>query len=229
MRKVKFATEKFYHVFNRGVDKRTIFIEQKDYVRFYACLFSFNDINYSGGARGINVEDVFLSRNLVTAEKKPLVQVVSFCLIPNHFHFLLEQVEENGISIFMHRLMKGYARYFNTKYERTGPLFDGPFKAVPVTRDAHFEHLPRYIHLNILDHVEPRWREGAITNWDHAQKILDSYPWSSHPVYMGQPQPLPVINDATARGLFSSNGMYKEFLRQWSTREAEFMNKKIYS
>ena len=81
-------------------------------------------------------------------ERQPLVSIISFCLIPNHFHSFLRQETDQGISKFLHRLSMGYTKYFNLRYSRTGHLFESAYKIVPVEQDAHFTHLSRYIHLN---------------------------------------------------------------------------------
>ena len=147
----KFTENKIYHVYNRGVEKRKIFLEDKDYFRFIHDLFEFNDsnnppnTNYYFDPKITVVEPRYLKRS--KANKKPrklLVEILIFTLMPNHFHLLLKQRTENGISRFMQKLGMGYAKYFNKKYERTGVLFQGKFKAVTLEKHAHFLHIPRF-------------------------------------------------------------------------------------
>src|SRR3989338_11193064 len=148
----------FIHVLSRGVDKRNIFLDKQDYLRFIHDLFEFNNqepannisYHFSGRANGVirspitNGEDTRKVRRL-------LVTIHSFCLMPNHYHLFLSPRVENGISIFMRKLNIGYAKYFNQKCERTGTLFESRYRSVPVTEERHLLHLPYYIHLNPLD------------------------------------------------------------------------------
>ncbi len=227
MRRVEFVPQNFYHVYNRGVDKRTIFQNHNDYLRFYTSLFVFNDENYKG-LFGLDVpailrefgDQVTKRSDLVT---NPLVNVVSFCLMTNHFHLMLEEVSSGGITRFMHRLATGYVEYFNKKYDRTGRLFEGSFKAVLVKRDAQFEHLPRYIHLNALDLTDLKWREGKIEDWSVAEKFLDEYPWSSHNAYLNKPQILPVVEKSLIGKILDTPEKYRVFLNQWSSRDLNFV------
>lgn len=190
MRKIRFVDENIYHIYNRGVEKRKIFLNNKDYFRFIHNLFEFND-----EAPAINL--YYKKPILKSYEAKPhnikiyhkrklLVEILIFCLMPNHFHLLLKQKRENGVSEFMHKLGTGYSMYFNQKYERTGSLFQGTYKAVPISSDAHFIHLPYYIHLNALDLIEPNWRNGEIKNLNKAIKFLENYRWSSYLDYIGK-------------------------------------------
>lgn len=124
----------------------------------------------------------------VTVGAKPrkiLVGILSWCLMPNHFHFLIRQIVEGGITLFMRKLGTGYTLYFNQKYERSGVLFQGTFKAILVENESHLWHLPFYIHANPLDLIEPSWREGNIKNPDRAFKFLETYRYSSHLDFLG--------------------------------------------
>ncbi|KKU73680.1 MAG: hypothetical protein UX98_C0005G0056 [Parcubacteria group bacterium GW2011_GWA2_47_26] len=191
-------------------------------MRFYTSLFVFNDENYRG-VLGLDVNavlhqfcDQVTSIGDLVTKRKPLVNIVSFCLMPNHFHFLLEQIAEQGVPRFMHRIALGYAEYFNKKNDRTGRLFEGPFKAVLVQRDAQLEHLPRYIHLNALDLItDLNWGEGKIADWARAEKFLEEYSWSSHGMYLNKPQLLPVIKKAIVEQIFDTPEKYINFLKQW--------------
>ncbi|MBI4135819.1 transposase [Candidatus Uhrbacteria bacterium] len=216
MRTTQFVNGQFYHIFNRGTEKRVIFQDNADFRRFYESMYLFNDGNFSNPGGRSSLRDGVPS--LRDDTRDPFVQVVSFCLLPNHFHMLLGPLKDGGITEFMYRLGMGYARYFNKRYERTGRLFEGTFKAVHVARDAQFLHLPRYIHLNALDLTHYNWREGKIQNWIAAEKFLDQYPWSSHPVYCGQNQQLPIVDRGVMAEIFPTPDAYRKFLREWSGR-----------
>lgn len=142
-----------YHVYNRGVASQPTFSNQKDYERFLLCLsyYRFKDLQLrlSKLLQVHKDEREKILSNLKTADDKT-VDLIAFCLMPNHFHLLLKQISDGGISKFMKQITDGYTRYFNTKHQRVGPLFQGAFKAVRVETDEQLLHLSRYIHLNPL-------------------------------------------------------------------------------
>src|SRR3989344_2815034 len=160
MRKTIFTNGGFYHIYNRGTDKRTIFLDEDDMGRFFQRMEEFNTLEPIGNI----YEHSFLSnfpkklgdrasklRAGKTPPKKKLVNFICYCVNPNHYHFLLEQITEKGIEKFLHRLGTGYTMYFNNRYKRTGVLFQGKFKAVRVNSNEYLLHVSTYINLN--DHV----------------------------------------------------------------------------
>lgn len=221
MRKIPFANNHIYHIYNRGVEKREIFLDKKDYFRFIHDLFEFNDETPAGKFSDKSSE--FLSEMKFPTVKKPkrtpLVEILCFCLMPNHFHLLLRQVVENGITNFMHKVGTGYTMYFNQKFERTGSLFQGPFKAVLVKNDAYFLHLSRYIHLNPVELIEPNWKREGIINWDQANKFLESYRWSSYLDYIGIKNFPFITNRELLNSIFPNSEDYKKFTTSWLVTE----------
>jgi len=142
MRNLEFIIGEYYHIFNRGNNKREIFLEKYDLDRFFISMLEFNSEDPIGSIyeHGFEKEKI---------ESKPkLVEFVCYCLNPNHYHFALKQLVENGIAKFMHRLGTGYTKYFNKKYENTGSLFQGTYKAKHVDTNEYFLHLSAYINLN---------------------------------------------------------------------------------
>lgn len=186
MQKPSFVNNKIYHIYNRGVEKRNIFGDDKDRFRFVHDLFEFNDtkpalnLNYYFGKQSMEVEPQYIRK-----PRKLLVEILAFCLMPNHYHLLLRQKLDKGIIAFMQKLGTGYTMYFNQKYERVGSLFQGRFKAILVNNDTHLLYLPHYIHLNPLDLAMPDWREKEIINHKKVMKFLESYRWSSFQDYIG--------------------------------------------
>jgi len=183
MKRPRFANDCFYHVYNRGVDKRKVFLNNKDYRRFFYSIKDFNDKNSSINLfRRVSVSgntiDVGNRISHKIVDREPLVEIVSFCLMPNHFHFILRQIEDWGVSRFMQKMGIGYTNYFNQKYERNGVLFQGKFKAVLIDRDAYLNYLKQYVYLNPLDIIEPGWKEAGLKNWRKAKKFLESYRWT---------------------------------------------------
>ncbi len=192
MRKLQFIDDHIYHVFNRGVDKRDIFLDDQDYFRFIHNLFEFNDENpvtNSGHFFGPHIMDVESRvkhfRRKEKTPRKRLVEILLFTLMPNHFHLLIRQKAEKGIAKFMQKLGTGYTMYFNKRYERDGVLFQGKFKAVFVDRQAHFLYLPSYIHCNPLE-LRHKYRGSASINWREGMEFLENYRWSSFLDYIGK-------------------------------------------
>lgn len=147
-RKKAFGNGEFFHVYNRGVDKRIIFADPYDIQRFFQSMTEFNAIDPIGSL----YENSFHKLHGSTVEfRKKLVNIVAYCLNPNHFHLILEQLVDSGISEFMKRLGGGYTWYFNNKYKRSGSLFQGKFKAVHVDSNQYLLHVSAYVNLN--DHV----------------------------------------------------------------------------
>lgn len=220
MRKVPLVTGEYYHVYNRGVDRRCTFEDGVDYGKLYQSLYLFNDANYrnTGHEQYFN-ETLLAAHEVLQDERNPYVSVLSYCLMPNHFHLMLLQRQDGGISKFLHKLGIAYTQHFNKRYDRTGSLFKSTFKVVHVENDAQLLHLPRYVHCNALDLTALNWREGQVKDWGVAQSFLDSFPWSSHRVYMGDKQELPVIDLAEARKIFPDVASYTSFLKEWATRE----------
>ena len=141
MRKTPFAKGEYYHVYNRGTDKRNIFIDQLDLNRFWESILNFNQTEPIGSM----FEYSFRKAN---AKVKPLVQFVSYCINPNHFHFLITPIQDKGIEKFMQKLGNGYTKYFNNKYKRSGVLFQGKFKSKHVGSNEYLLHLSAYINSN---------------------------------------------------------------------------------
>ena len=215
MRRPKFANENLYHVYNRGVEKRKIFLDKGDHFRMVHNLFEFNDIAL---AENIYYKSYELrSHNFKedNRERKPLVKIHAFCLMPNHFHLLLEQIEDNGVSEFMKKIGIGYAMYFNLKNERSGTLFQGRFKAVHVKDDSHLIHLPYYIHLNPLDMIEPNWRNKEIQNHKKTVEFLNSYRWSSYLDYAGKKNFPLVIETNFLEEIIGKGSEYEKKVFDW--------------
>ncbi|MEI7918534.1 MAG: transposase [Candidatus Saccharibacteria bacterium] len=148
----RYSTDSYYHVYNRGVEKRAIFIDDQDYAVFVALLKRYLDINADGGSRGRSYVDV-----------KDGVDVISFCLMPNHFHLLLYQIELGAITKLMRAVCSSYSTYFNKKYQRVGALFQGKFRAVPVLSNAYLQYISRYIHLNPTNYLD--WEWSSLKYW----------------------------------------------------------------
>jgi len=206
-----------YHVLNRGVDKRKIFLEDKDYLRFIHDLYEFNDEEPAPHPRyrQIQSEDVRRPHINVKKERRRIVDLLAFCLMPNHYHLLLIPKKPEYLTLFMKKLNGGYAKYFNEKYRRTGTLFERRFKRILIEKEEHFTHIPYYIHCNPLDLEYPEWRNREIKNPQEAIKFLEKYRWSSHLDYLGIKNFPSVTQREFLLNVFGGEKGYKEAIENW--------------
>jgi len=151
-RKTSFENKEFYHIYNRGVEKRDIFSNYFDLCRFFQSMEEFNVIEPIGSVYENrfrkNKMKAKTNKNQLGSEASKLVNFIAFCLNPNHFHFILEQVSDKGIEKFMHRIGTGYTKYFNNKEKRTGVLFQGVFQSKHIDSNEYLLHLSAYVNLN---------------------------------------------------------------------------------
>lgn len=132
-----------YHIFNRGVAKLPIFRDRRDYNRFLETLYYYQ---FQGPKPQFSQLERFKDLNFEKNQK--IVEIICYCLMPNHYHFMIKQLQDGGISEFINKLSNSYTKYFNARHERVGPLLQGQFKAVRVETEEQLIHLSRYIHLN---------------------------------------------------------------------------------
>jgi len=150
-RKEALVNDRYYHVFSRSIAGFNIFNGPEEYERMFSLisLYSHADFDYRfSHFTRMTDTDQQSAIDKVNNSNDYLVEIVAYCLMPTHIHLLLEQVKDKGIVKFMARVLNGYARYFNTKHQRTGPLWSGRFKSVGVDADEQLLHVTRYIHLN---------------------------------------------------------------------------------
>ncbi|MDA2922906.1 transposase, partial [Patescibacteria group bacterium AH-259-L07] len=178
-RKVTFVNNQFYHIYNRGVEKRDVFMNEKDYLRFIHDLYELNDQNLVENSSFRFNQNYRLPVSIVK-QRELLVNILCFCLMPNHYHLILEQLKDNGIPRFMQKLGIGYVNYFNIKYERVGSLFQGRYQAIHIDNENYLLHLSRYIHLNPVELIEPKWKEEGIKNLKKIKEFLRDYRWSNY-------------------------------------------------
>lgn len=202
MRRVIFAADEIYHVFNRSIEQKPIFTNKREYSRAIIALDFYRFQNPSLRLSKVLLlekekrEEFFLK---LKQKGKKLVEIVSYCLMPNHFHFLLKQKVNGGISKFVSQFSNSYTRYFNTRRKRIGPLFQGIFKAVRIENDEQLVHVSRYIHLN------------PVVSFVIKEKDLDVHPWSSLPEFLGN-QGRGICDKRIVLDLFSSKEKYREFV-----------------
>ena len=181
-RSISLVEGESYHLYNRGVDKRTIFLDKADYKRFVELLY------LSNSSHSFVVRDIY--RNYISIyeyeKEDPLVAIGAYCLMPNHFHILATPLVEDGLTKFMGKLGTGYSMYFNKKYERTGALFQGKFKAEYADTDEYLKYLYAYIHLNPVKLIDKDWKEQGTKDATKSYDFAASFQYSSLPDYLGQ-------------------------------------------
>ena len=173
MRNIRIAPGEYYHICNRGVNKQVIFHDLADHARFlFLILYLQSPIVFSNMSRQTNwfvkhrVFNIRMESQKKVVEKRT-VELIAFCLMPNHFHLMVKEVEESGIASYMQRILNSYTKYYNTKYQKSGHLFQGPYKAVHVETNGQLVYLSTYIHRN----------RRELAGWKNKE---DQYVWSSY-------------------------------------------------
>lgn len=191
-RLIPLETNYYYHIFDRGVEKRAIFSDQRDYQRFLQTLIYYQ---YQGPKPRFSTHHKFKIRNF--SQNPKIVEVICYCLMPNHYHLLVKQNIDGGIKEFMQKVSNSYTKYYNTKHNRVGPLFQGTFKAVLVENNEQLLHLSRYIHLNPLV--------------SEIVKDLSDYPYSSYLNYC-QGEASALANNKFILDFFNNPTEYQKFI-----------------
>ena len=176
-----------YHVLNRGIDGRNLFLDSGDYVRFIHNLYEFNDTAPALGLSRRNMPDADVGHRKSYIRKR-LVKIHGWCLMKDHYHLLISELSEGGLVKFMMKVNIGYAKYYNERYGRRGHLFQSKTKKILIESEAHFLYILHYIHLNPLDYLKgtTKWRErdkSTIKNAREALEYLNRYRWSSYMDY----------------------------------------------
>src|SRR3989344_7939630 len=176
LRKVPFVLGEYYHIYNRGNSKQTIFHDKEDYDRFMKLIF------LSNGRKNFKIH--FIGNEIYDFYRgKPLVNIGAYCLMPNHFHLLLTQTNNGSISKFMQKLTTSYSMYYNKRREHTGTLFEGKFKSEHAKDDRYLKYLFSYIHLNPVKLLCHNWKEEGIKDKKHALTFIEQYKFSSYQDY----------------------------------------------
>ncbi|MBI5645025.1 transposase [Candidatus Kaiserbacteria bacterium] len=194
-----------WHVLNRGVEKRNIFLDVRDRFRFVHGLLLFNTKRPANNTTYILSDNHNDFRSRYDPEER-IVDVHGWCLMKNHYHLLLSDKVDGGLTLFLRKLNIGYAKYFNERYDRDGALFQGKTKKVPIRKDAHFLHILNYIHLNPLDFdsANKGWRNVGIKDLRGASTYLAKYRWSSYQDYCGHKNFPSVTNTEYFSGFFKN-------------------------
>lgn len=189
-RKIFFEKYKPFHIISRAVEERKIFATEDDCYRLIFQLYaanvgkpSFNlwrkDIIKAAKAL-LEGEDI--SPKFIIKKHQPLVLILDFSLVMNHYHLFLLPNIENSVPLYIQKLNRGFAGYFNLKYNRKGSLFGGPYKSIPIEGEYQAAAVSRYVSIiNPLDVFQPGWRQEGLKDWRKAVEFLGNYPFSSFP------------------------------------------------
>ena len=203
MRKIIFVNNEHYHIFNRGVDKREIFSDVQDYERFLSAIDLLNDkydglmIEWRDFKKGNPKATLANFLKLGFSKRMPLVEIIAYCLNPNHYHFILKQIADKGIEKFFHKIGVSHAKYYNDKYKRSGSLFQGNYKAIMIDSNEYLLYLSAYVNKN---------------NFIHGYSKNEIWKYSSLPEYLGVTKKH-LVNNGIILDQFKNIGEYNNFLK----------------
>ncbi|OGZ79590.1 MAG: hypothetical protein A2528_01825 [Candidatus Staskawiczbacteria bacterium RIFOXYD2_FULL_37_9] len=216
MRKEPYTVGDFIHVYNRGNRKQPIVLDTKDQWRFLLMLRYFNDEHSSSNPLRYLLKSDFNRAFEWPPDwpaHKPLVNIVCFTLMPNHYHLILEEISEGGITKFMRKFGTGMTNYFNTKHKESGRLFQGAFKAKRIDAENYLSYLTVYIQVKNVFELYAGGIKKAVNNFDDAFRWAVEYPYSSLADYADN-RNSPIVEKSVAGGMFSSVGEYRNFSKQ---------------
>jgi len=202
-RKQTFAPGEFYHLYNRGTEKRKIFLDKQDYYKFLFLMYICNTVK--------SLELRKIGEHFDREEQ--LVDIGAYCLMPNHFHILITEKTDGGISKYMLKFMTAYTMYFNKKYKRTGKLCEGVFKSTHVHNDNYLRYLYSYIHLNPAKLVDKNWKENKSKNTTELLEYIFDYQYSSIEEYTNNK--FRILNPTPFPGYFKKIKDHKRELFEW--------------
>ena len=208
-RRVSFAVEEFYHLYNRGNSRQKIFVTQADHERFMALLYIAN------GTKAVDFREIDDQLLFEFDRGEQQVAIGAYCLMPNHFHILATPLFEDGMVTFMRKLGTGYSMYFNKKHHRTGGLFEGRFKSEHVNSDTYLKYLFAYIHLNPVKLIQPKWQQEGIVDLYDTFKYLEQYQYSSYIDNQITRPESNIINRSQFPEYFTTKKDYDSEMKEW--------------
>lgn len=223
----QFVNGEFYHIVNRAIEGRNLFQQVADYFRFIFCLYELNDKNIVDMRLRINQRKARNHKNYegltFVDSREALVEIIVFCLMPNHYHLLIKQLKDNGISLFMKKLGDSYVGYFNEKYKRKGrgSIFQGHFKAVHIKTQKQFMNVICYVFTNPVELLEKAWKGKGVKNPQRAIEYVESYQWSSFPDCIGKKNFPSVTKREFLFEVFGSAENLKKTVEDWVFYKAE--------
>jgi putative transposase len=196
MRKEAFQLGEWYHCYNKSIEGRHAFVDARDYYRFLELLYLAND------TYPLRRDDVGLRKFeevLALPRGKRLVHIEAFCLMPDHYHLVLKEVVEGGITSFMRKIGTAYTLYFNSRHRRSGNLFLKPFKSIHAPKEKHLGQLVSYVHCSPATLVDPKWKNGPVVDPQFLGQHVAAYPYSSLGTHTGaRTQTSPLLDQETS-------------------------------
>jgi len=231
-RKIQFANEEIYHVMIRTIDSINLFRNDQDYLRMIHDLFEFNDLNpapsifrvtHHRNKPNVTKQDLVTLGGKLRRKRELLVEILAFCLMPNHVHLLIKQRQNKGISKFMQKL-GGYALYYNKKYSRKGHLFQDKFQAVHIKTDEQLQTVFVYIHTNPIAIIFPAWKEKGIDDFKKAKNFIENYRWSSYPDYLNKENFPSITSRDFLKEVMGKPKDCQKFVNDWLKYKREFVD-----
>lgn len=211
--RIPIEVDEWYHCYNRGVDKRKVFLRKSDYERFTLLLYLANSTKAvqmpNRKSRGL---DILLDGRRPNRGRQ-CVEIGAYSLMTNHVHFILKEIEPGGIARFMQKVFTGYTMYFNMANERTGPLFAGAFKSKHLHDDDYLKHGVSYVHCNAIEIFEPAWKDGA-GDLKRIERLLRAYPHSSLNAHLNDLHPTRHLLGTSLFDLYEKYPTIDEMLRE---------------
>lgn len=221
MRKEPFFLNDFVHVYNRGNRKQEIVRDENDCEYFLQALYYFNTTTLPANPfqefKKISEKDTTFNPKhyrwpTAWQKREPIIKILAFILVKNHFHLLLQEIKEGGVSLFMQKLAIGMTNRFNTRYEETGKLFQGSYKARRVDSDNYLRYLFAYIQIKNAFEMYPGGAELAVKNFDKGYDFALRYPYGSLALNSTNGTS-PVIDKESFRDIFGDVAEYKAFAK----------------
>lgn len=220
--RIQSVLDQYYHVYNRGVEKRDIFNDKYDYQRFLLLLLLSNNTASVDVANSIRDHSI---QELIKIPRSPLISIYAFSLLPNHYHLLVSPAVEGGVAKFMQKVATGYTMYFNKKSERSGALFQGKYKIKHIVEERYLKYLFEYIHLNPVREEFDAVDTGQV---DSIVEKAANNPWSSLSAYSGKETGRlsdAVLNKSLFLEVHSSYEQHQESLCNWKKDYFQKSNK----
>lgn len=235
LRKERFVQDEYYHIYNRTLFNvhGSVFKDSKNCDRLMQAFLLANSTKSShafeflrNNSKPTTVVGLIDKALEIAQSGEKLVDVLCYAIMPNHYHILLKEKVENGITNFVHKCNISVAKYINTKTERRGPLFESLFKSKHIPKNDYLLHLSLYIHLNPLDFlIGKQWREHRIKNWGQIRNKLINYPYSSLKIFLDTNYENKIISGTKIiTEQFNDAKEYESFLREWSEKALDTIN-----
>lgn len=227
LRKEKFISGEHYHIYNRTILNTPRFKNNKNCARLAQAFLLANSTRSTQAFQFLRNHPTadFKESLKIAQEGEKLVDVLCYAIMPDHYHLLIRERKECGISSFIHKCNISIAKYINIKNNSSGPIFESLFKSKHISSNEYLLHLSLYIHLNPLDFLEGKnWRNHGIKNWESAKKNIMNYPWSSSRAFLsGEYDDQILSGTEIISKQFKNATEYELFLKEWSEGSIDFV------